>query len=124
MTVYDRVLTEYYLFFLVRYEHMESEASSICSKLDKSSDILKCLPDELRYAGQNSRGYYRTSEPFYTPDPQGFAQEFSRKLIALAETDKQVKKMLKFEVKDIELQERYGMKAWNISFPKLGLEDF
>ena len=115
---------EYYLFFLgdfaliVRDEHNMDVPSSICSKLDKSSDILKCLPDELYFSpGQHSRGHYMMSEPFNTPDPQGFAQEFSRKLIALAETDEEVKEILSFEVTGIELQQRYSMKAWNISFP-------
>ncbi|MCL1495670.1 MAG: hypothetical protein M1G31_33725 [Pseudanabaena sp. Salubria-1] len=58
------------------------------------------------------------SEPFNTPDPQGFAQEFSHKLIALAETDEEVKEILSFEVTGIELQQSYSMKAWKISFPK------
>ena len=108
-------MTEYYLFFLGVVD-----PSSICSKLDKSSDILKCLPDELYFnAGEHSRGgHYMMSKPFNTPDPQGFAQEFSHKLIALAETDEEVKEILSFEVTGIELQQSYSMKAWKISFPK------
>jgi len=119
-------MTECYLFFLVRHEHM-GDPSSICSKLDKSSDILKCLPDELYFnAGKHSRGHYMMSEPFDTTDPEGLAREFSHKLIALAETDKEVKKILSFEVTGIELQQRYSMNTWNISFPKFrfGSEDF
>ena len=111
---------EYYLFFLgdfaliVRDEHNMDVPSSICSKLDKSSDILKCLPDELRFsAGQHSRGHYMMSEPFNTPDPQGFAQEFSHKLIELAETDEEVKEIL-FRATGIELQQRYSTNTWNI----------
>ena len=114
-------MPEYYLFFLVRnrFHHMVGIPSSICSKLDKSSDILKCLPHELSFSpGQHSRGHYMLSETFVTPDPQGFAQEFSDKLIELAETDQEVKKILGFEVTGIELQQSYSMKAWKISFPK------
>ena len=112
---------EYYLFFLgdfaliVRDEHNMDVPSSICSKLDKSSDILKCLPDELDFnRGEHSRGHYMMSEPFNTPDPQGFAQEFSHKLIALAETDEEVKEILSFEVTGIELQQLYSKNTWNI----------
>lgn len=108
-------MPEYYLFFLeVR------DPSSICSKLDKSSDILKCLPDKLYFnPGEDSRGHYMMSEPFDTPDPQGFAQEFSHKLIELAETDEEVKEIL-FRATGIELQQRYSMNTWNI----FGSEDF
>ena len=111
-------MTECYLFFLVvEHQHM-GDPSSICSKLDKSSDILKCLPDKLYFSpGQHSRGHYMMSKPFVTPDPQGFAQEFSHKLIELAETDEEVKEILGFEVTGIELKQRYSMNTWNISFP-------
>jgi hypothetical protein len=92
--------------------------SSICSKLDKSSDILKCLPDKLYYSpGECSRGDYVMSEPFDTPDPRGFAREFSHKLIELAETDEEVKEILGFRVTGIELHKHYSMKTWEI-FPK------
>jgi len=109
-------MPEYYLFFLVRQQRL-GDPSGICSKLDKSSDILKCLPDKLHFsAGKHSRGHYMMSEPFDTTDPEGLAREFSHKLIALAETDKEVKKILSFEVTGIELQQRYSMNTWNISF--------
>ena len=109
-------MTRCYLFFLFRMRHMCDlcDPSSICSKLDKSSDILKCLPDELYFnAGEHSRGHYMMSEPFDTPDPQGFAQEFSHKLIELAETDEEVKEIL-FRATGIELQQRYSTNTWNI----------
>ena len=103
-------MPEYYLFFLG-----VGDPSSICSKLDKSSDILKCLPDELYFnRGQHSRGHYMMSEPFDTPDPRGFAREFSHKLIELAETDEEVKEILGFQETGIELQQRYSMNTWNI----------
>ena len=54
------------------------------------------------------------SEPFDTPDPQGFAQEFSHKLIELAETDEEVKEILGFKVTGIELQQSRSMNTWNI----------
>ncbi|NMF59479.1 hypothetical protein [Pseudanabaena yagii] len=97
---------------------MKSEPSWICSKLDKSSDILKCLPDYLHLMGgkHKSRGNYMMSQPFDTPDPQKFAQEFSHKLIELAETDEEVKEILS-EVTGIELKQLYSMNTWNISFP-------
>ena len=108
--IYEVFMTGCYLLFLVQHEN--SKLSSICSKLDKSSDILKCLPDKLN-PGEHSRGHYMMSEPFDTPDPQGFAQEFSHKLIELAETDEEVKEIL-FRATEIELQQRYSMNTWNI----------
>ncbi|NMF59478.1 hypothetical protein [Pseudanabaena yagii] len=111
-------MAEYYLFFLVEHERIMPYLSSICSKLHKSSDILKYLPDKLYFSpGKNSRGRYMMSKPFVTPDPQGFAQEFSHKLFELAETDEKVKEILGFQVTGIELQQQYSMNTWNISFP-------
>ena len=102
--------SEYYLFFLG-----VGDPSRICFKLDKSSDILKCLPDKLYFVEvEHSSGDYMMSEPFNTPDPQGFAQEFSHKLIELAETDEEVKEILGFRATEIELQQRYSMNTWNI----------
>ena len=115
-------MPEYYLFFLGVGDPLRVDVpSSICSKLDKSSDILKCLPAKLRFsAGEHSRGHYMMSEPFNTPDPQGFAQEFSDKLIALAETDEEVKEILSFEVKGIELQQLYSMNTWKVVLKRKG----